>query len=63
MCMVMSSRDEGVAVTSFENLPHITYDSECGNQFSSTVVTSWFLSLVILWTVIYRLYRKFVSVS
>ena len=63
MCMLMSSLDASVAVPSFENFPHFTHDSECGNQFSSTVVTSWVLSVVLLWTVIYRLYRKFVCVS
>ena len=63
MCVVMSSIDASSAVGSFENIPHFIYDSECGNQFSSAVVTSWVLSVVLLWTVIYRLYRKFVCVS
>jgi hypothetical protein len=63
MCMLMSLLDASVAVTSFENPLRFTYDSECGKQFSSTVVISWVLSVVLLWTVIYRLYRKFVSVS
>lgn len=60
--LLMSSLHTTVAITSSENYPHVTHDSKCGNNLSSTTVTSWVLSVVLVWTVIYRLYWKVVSV-
>jgi hypothetical protein len=63
MELLMSSLHTTVAFTSSENAQHVTYDSECDKHVLSTTVTSWVLSVVLVWTVIYRLYRKVVSVS
>jgi hypothetical protein len=37
--------------------------NECDKRFTSTTVTFWVILIVLLWSVIYLLYRKVVGVS
>jgi hypothetical protein len=37
--------------------------NECDKHFASTTVTSWVMSIVLIWSAIYLLYEKTIGVS